>query len=245
MKLIWLFILLILSTPIWANVQETKNVGLVLDPKVESRGVKVLAVTPGSVADLLGVQAGNHISAVNGISIDSDNAKAQIQQLVFAKPNDVIAFRYVAEGREIEMLTVLIESLKACDVAYLKSIKNALSGQDLYRVGMSYFNREPRLQKSWRYRVDAGFLPLRMSEAIFQRDISSNDRGVRDSIPMQVNTSKRKRNKREYKDVIMYLPAGFEYSVASKYLKQYRTKQFHSRYWYPTIHSFKKISDCS
>ena len=84
---------------------------------------------------------------------------------------------------------------------------------------------------------------MKLSDSVFSETDKYN-RKPYTAKPINSTKLRKARNKRPRKDVVVYLPGGYSYSFAAKYLKRLSTKQVHSRYWYPTIHKFEPINDC-
>lgn len=131
-----------------------------------------------------------------------------------------------------------------CGVVYAKSIKNNLSGEELYGIKISNINGEARLSNSYRYKLKSGFNYMKLSDLVFS-EVDEYNRKPYTANPVNDVKLRKARNKRPRKDVAVYLPAGYSYSFAAKLLRDLSSKQIHSRYWYPTIHKIEKLGTCS
>lgn len=221
------FIIFVFSSFVVA--QQVNSVGLIIDPEMASDGLKVLAVTPNSTADKLGVKPGNYIAAVNGVTANSENAKKVALSLFENKDREVISFRLVRDSIEIEMIAVSLTETNHCGVVYAKSIKNNLSAEELYGVKISNINGEARLSNSYRYKLKSGFNYMKLSDLVFS-EVDEYNRKPYTANPVNDAKLRKARNNRPRKDVAVYLPAGYSYSFAAKLLRDLSSKQIHSRY---------------
>ena len=88
--------------------EEQSYLGLVLDLNNVDNSYEVLSITPGSIADKLGIKSKDRILKINDIQINDSTRAATVRLLNNLKPNDILNLTVNSNNVERELSTKLV-----------------------------------------------------------------------------------------------------------------------------------------
>jgi len=99
-----------LSFYIDASAQGIFDLGLIIDEVNNKSGVKVISVSPGSIADKAGIKPNEYITKINHLWVDVDNFQAVVKLLISTYSSEELTFLLVHNDTERDVIVPVDQS---------------------------------------------------------------------------------------------------------------------------------------
>lgn len=234
--------------------------GAILDVRYRAgtgAGLPVLGVTPGTSAARLGVQPGDRLLAVNGVSLAGLGADADGRAVAARTLRDALLAHSesielsVERGAQVQVLRGRVDIVQL--PAYRLELDAMLGAAALAQSGggdgvsncgrISVFDNAPRGQQLYRAVLIAidGELPGPTSSTVFRLEPGRHVLRVAEAIdPKQFDsvqrlTRDRRRGDDHYKELAVDVQPGITYRLAAKFNYDQRNSIRDGAYWEPVI----------
>lgn len=230
------------------------NLGLVLEPN-DNKGLKVLSISPGSFAEHLKIQQGDHIVSINEVGLKMEGGREVLNELQDITPGDSITLGLERKGERLELTSVVngeylpafrlevgqAELSKELDGS---SLSNELELSEdacgtvsvlfrppetkrLYSLIITHINDRKVLSSKAKYRLAPGKYALRVQEQI--DDPLLKRRRVVSQRPKLLEVE---------------VKANQTYYLAAKFITEKRLRPQTNEFWEPVVWKVKEDSAC-
>ncbi|MDT0580961.1 PDZ domain-containing protein [Brumicola blandensis] len=230
------------------------NLGLVLEPN-DNKGLKVLSISPGSFAEHLKIQQGDHIVSINEVGLKMEGGREVLNELQDITPGDSITLGLERKGERLEITSVVngeylpafrlevgqAELSKELDGS---SLSNELELSEdacgtvsvlfrppetkrLYSLIITHINDRKVLSSKAKYRLAPGKYTLRVQEQI--DDPLLKRRRVVSQRPKLLEVE---------------VKANQTYYLAAKFITEKRLRPQTNEFWEPVVWKVKEDSAC-
>jgi hypothetical protein len=234
--------------------RQSPNLGLVLEPN-DNKGLKVLSISPGSFAEHLKVQQGDHIVSINKVGLKMEGAKGVLNELQDITPGDNITLGLERKGERLELTSVVngeylpsfrleVGQAKSSNEFDGSSSSNELELSEdacgtvsvffrppetkrLYNLIITRINDRNVLSSKAKYRLAPGKYTLRVHEQI--DDPLLKRRRVVNERPKLLEVE---------------VKANQTYYLAAKFITGKRLRPRTNEYWEPVVWKVKEDSAC-
>lgn len=193
-----------------------------LDAVVDTRfarndGPIVLSVTPGGAAEAIGLQVGDHLMAINGVSLRvQDSQSRRLEQLV-AGSDGTVVLEVLRDGQTLNLSGTLsrVDQASATGCGYVSAIDPTpgVSG-DVHPLEITMIDgKSTPLQAQNRYRLTPGEHVLVTREQIPAHHFSPNQ-------ARQRGLMLDRKLARAYKAIVVEIEPGMRYSLGARLIRE-------------------------
>jgi hypothetical protein len=223
----------------------SSNFGLVLEPN-ESKGLQVLSISPGSLAEDLKIEQGDHIVSINAVSLEAGGTSAVLNELQDLTPGENITIGLDRGGKRSALTTVVNgEYLPAfrLEIGQADLSNELAEGENIcgtvsvffsppetkrfYDLVITHIDDRKVLSSKARYRLAPGKYTLRVQEQISDPLLKRSRTTIQRPKLLEVEVK-----------------ANHRYDLAAKFITEKRLRPQTNEFWEPVIWKVDENSPC-
>lgn len=227
--------LILLSGSAWSQTTPGYELGAVMDTRIaHADGPRVLAITPGSAAESLGLKVGDRLVGVNGTSLQNDARAADRLQQAAAETGGEVTLVILRDGERLSVSGQL-DRISEATVAGCGYISDndppPIVSEDIHPLEITRIDgKSTPLETTDRHRLTSGTHVLTTSERIAAHHFSAR----------QANQRQRmldRKRAQAYKAIVVEIEPGTRYSIGARLLRDSMDNEDirNNDYWEPVI----------